>query len=114
MGSVKSKTRYKVLSSFIAFAPMLWWGVLYMILRHLYVIRTGGAMPAIQAEAIIKRLKTFSLPDLFSVWLFAQLLWAGRPSLPDIKNFFSGLFSVSGIVLLSAVGGLIYFIRHFT
>jgi predicted secreted protein len=112
-GSVKSRTRYKVLSSFIAIAPLLWWAVLFLVLRHLRVIETGNGMPEINFGLTAAKLKRFSLSEAFLLWLFAQILWAGRPSVRDIKNFFTGLLSVSGFLLISATAGLICLLRHF-
>ena len=112
-GSVKSRTRYKVLSSFISIAPLLWWVFLFLILRYLRIIGAGNGMPKINFDMTIGKLKYFSLSDAFALWLFVQVLWAGRPSLQDIKNFFRGLLSVSGFLLLSIAAGLIYLLRHF-
>ncbi len=112
-GSVKSGTRFKVLSSFIALAPVIWWFVLVLILGHLSLIRTDDGMPAINAGVILTRLKTFTYKDALYFWLLLQLLWAGRPSLQDIKNFIGGLFSVSGIMLVSAAAAVIYIVRRF-
>jgi hypothetical protein len=112
-GSVKSSSKYKVLSSFIAIAPLLWWVVLVLILRYLHVIGAGNSVPAIHFGMMVKKLKSFSLSDAFFLWLFMQILWAGRPSLQDVKNFFRGFLSVSGILLISMAAGLIYMTRHF-
>jgi hypothetical protein len=102
-----------VLSSFIAIAPLLWWVVLVLILRYLHVIGAGNSVPAIHFGMMVKKLKSFSLSDAFFLWLFMQILWAGRPSLQDVKNFFRGFLSVSGILLISMAAGLIYMTRHF-
>jgi hypothetical protein len=107
-GSVKSRTRYKVLSSFIAAAPIIWWVVLVLTLRYLHFIGTLNGVPSINFGMIGMKLKSFSFPDLFFLWLFLQVLWAGRPSLQDVKNFIRGFFSVSGILLISVAAGLIY------
>lgn len=107
-GSVKSRARYKVLSSFIAAAPLVWWAVLFFVLRHFHIIRISSGMPEINANMIIKRIETFSLSDLFYIWLFIQILWAGKLSMQDIKNFFKGVFSISGLVLILASAALFY------
>ncbi|MFI5295123.1 MAG: hypothetical protein ACHQ0Y_08890 [Thermodesulfovibrionales bacterium] len=107
-GSVKSRTRYKVLSSFIAAAPVIWWVVLVLTLRYLHFIGTLNGIPSINFGMISMKLKSFTSSDTFFIWLFLQILWAGRPSLQDVKNFIRGVFSVSGIMLLSVVAGLIY------
>lgn len=107
-GSVKSRTRYKVLSSFIAAAPVIWWVVLVLTLRYLHFIGTLNGIPSINFGMISMKLKSFTSSDIFFIWLFLQILWAGRPSLQDVKNFIRGFFSVSGIMLVSVVAGLIY------
>ncbi len=112
-GSVKSRTRYKVLSSFIAVAPLFWWAILFLILRYLHFIRKSNGMPKINFGMAVDKLKYFSLSDVFFLWLFIQILWAGRPSFQDVKNFFKGLISVSGFLLLSMAAVSIYLIRHF-
>ena len=112
-GSVRSRTRYRVLSSFIAAGPLLWWGLLFLILIHVRVVRLTGGMPAIDFGPVLKKLRSFSWGDLFFIWLFLQFLWAGRPSMQDIKNFFRGLLSVSGAVFLAAAAALVYFSEKF-
>jgi hypothetical protein len=112
-GSVRSKVRYKVLSSFIAIAPLLWWVILLLILQHLCVLRISGRVPRIRAAAVLRMLKHFSLSDVFSLWLFVQMFWAGTLSVTDIKNFFGGIFSLSGVLLISAALVLVYCSRHF-
>jgi len=107
-GNVKSRTRYKVLSSFIAAAPVIWWVVLVLTLRYLHFIGTLNGIPSINFGMISMTLKSFTSSDIFFIWLFLQILWAGRPSLQDVKNFIRGFFSVSGIMLVSVVTGLIY------
>jgi len=107
-GSVKSRARYKVLTSFIAVAPLLWWVVLFLVMRHLHIIRISSGMPEVYTGRILKRISSFSYSDAFFLWLFIQMLWAGRLSMQDIKNFFKGVFSVSGFVLISAVIILVY------
>jgi hypothetical protein len=84
-----------------------------MIMVHLGLLRTGSGMPEVDVAPALGRLRDFSLPDLLFIWLFIQLLWAGRLSLTDIKNFFRGLLSVSGLVFLSAAAALIYFSKRF-
>lgn len=112
-GSVKSRTRYKVLSSFIALAPVIWWVVLVLTLRYLHFIGTLNCVPSINFGMIALKLKSFTSSDTFFLWLFLQILWAGRPSMQDVKNFIKGGVSVSGIMLVSVVTALIYIIRRF-
>lgn len=111
-GSVRYRVRYKVLSSFIASAPLLWWVFLILMLLHFKLIQMSGWIPHLSYSLIWQRLKSFSLSDAVFVWLFIQLLWAGRLSSKDIKNFFIGIFSVSGLVLISAIALVLYAFRY--
>ena len=112
-GSVRYRVRYKVLSSFIASAPLLWWVVLVLMLLYFKLIQMSGWIPHFNYSLIWQRLESFSLSDAIFVWLFIQLLWAGRLSSKDIKNFFSGIFSVSGFVLIAITALSIYFLNTF-
>jgi hypothetical protein len=112
LGSVRSRVRYKFLSSFIASAPLIWWAILFLTLLYLHIIQVRNGMPIISFGLVAKRLKSLSLSDLFSLWIFIQLLWAGHLSLEDLKNVLRGLLSVSGMVLLSVVIILFYVVRH--
>jgi hypothetical protein len=105
-GSVKSRARYKVLSSFIAAAPVIWWVVLFLTLRHLHFIGTLDGVPSINFGMIVMKLKAFTSLDAFFLWLLLQLLWAGKPSLQDVNNVINGFFSVSGIMFISAVAAI--------
>ena len=112
LGSVRSRVRYKVLSSFIAAAPLLWSAVLFLILFSLHVIQLRNGMPIIHPELVMKRLKSFSWPDAFFLWVFIQLLWAGHLSVQDLRNVLKGLFSVSGLIFLLAATGLFFLLRQ--
>ena len=107
-GSVRSRTRFRVLSSFIAAAPILWWAVLFIALRYILFGGPEARTASNNIEAIIKRLNFSSYVDAIILWLLLQILWAGKLSLQDIKNFFSGLLSISGLVLLAILAGAIY------
>lgn len=111
-GSVRYRVRYKALSSFIASAPLLWWVVLVRMLLYFKLIQMSGWIPHLNYSLIWQRLKAFSFSDGIFIWLFIQLLWAGRLSSKDIKNFFSGIFSVSGFVLISAIAIVLYALRY--
>ena len=111
-GSVSYRVRYKVLSSFIASAPLLWWVVLVLMLLYFKLMQISGWIPHFNYSLIWQRLKSFSLSDAIFIWFFIQLLWAGRLSSKDIKNFFSGIFSVSGFVLISAIALVLYALRY--
>ena len=112
LGSVKSRVRYKVLSSFIAAAPLVWWAILFLTLLYLHIIQVRNGMPIISSGLVAKRLKSLSLSDLFLLWVFIQLLWAGHLSMDDLKNVVRGMLSVSGMVFLSVVIILFYVVRH--
>ena len=111
-GSVSYGVRYKVLSSFIASAPLLWWVVLVLMLLYFKLMQISGWIPHFNYSLIWQRFKSFSLSDAVFIWLFIQLLWAGRLSSRDIKNFFSGIVSVSGLVLISAIALVLYAFRY--
>jgi hypothetical protein len=101
-GSVKAKTKFRVLSSFIAIAPLIWWLILYLVLfhyraaRHLYLGRSSSYVALI-----------------VYLWLGIQLLWAGRLSSQDVRTFFSGLFSFSGLFLILTIAALFFGAYHF-
>ena len=111
-GSVSYRVRYKVLSSFIASAPLLWWVVLVLMLLYFKLMQISGWIPHFNYSLIWQRFKSFSLSDAVFIWLFIQLLWAGRLSSRDIKNFFSGIVSVSGLVLISAIALVLYAFQY--
>jgi hypothetical protein len=111
-GSVRSSTRYRVLSSFVACAPLIWWAVLLAIFFYLGLITINGHAPRVDFASLKEKIRSFSGKDLFFIWIFLQLLWAGRLSGPDIVNFFRGFFSFSGLVLLSAIVIMFYFFKN--
>jgi len=111
-GSVRSRVRFKVLSSVVATAPVIWWAFLFLLLVHLQMIGMKGHIPKIHFSVLSERIRFFSLRDIFFLWLFIQMLWAGMLSLHDIKNFFKGLFSISGLLLITAATAIIYSIRY--
>jgi hypothetical protein len=113
LGNVQAGVRYKVLSAFIAAAPLLWWLILYLLLAHFRVIRTTIERPLIHFTFSLDRLASFSLMNVVFFWLAVQLLWAGRLSAQDVKTFFAGLFSLSGLSLALTVATLIFVLHHF-
>jgi hypothetical protein len=103
-GEVRARVRYKVLSVFIATAPLVWWLSLFFVGRHFLraYCATDTQSPGI--GLLLLKIKTFSWSDVFSLWAGLQLLWAGKLSAQDIKTCFRGLVSSSGLMLiLSAV-----------
>lgn len=99
-GKVIASVRYKVFGLFIGAAPLIWWAVLYLFLRYLHILQIHISRPGVHFTFSFDRFPTFSMVDLFFVWLMAQLLWAGRLSLQDIKTCFGGIFSISGLILI--------------
>jgi hypothetical protein len=112
-GNVRASTRFKVFSSFIAVAPLIWWLLLYLLLAHFRVIRTAVDRPLVHFTLSFGGIGSFSLMNIVLFWLAIQLLWAGRLSAQDIKTFFTGLLSVSGISLALAIATLIFVMHHF-
>jgi len=112
-GSVKSRVKFKVLSSFVATAPLIWWAVLLLILWHLRLVGMSRGKPDFHLGILTRRLQSFSVKDALFIWLFLQMIWAGILSTRDVRNFFNGLLSVSGVILVAAVAVAIYFSRNF-
>ncbi len=112
LGSVRSRVRYKFLSSFIASAPLVWWAILFLTLLYLHIIQVRNGIPIIPSGLVAKSLKSVSFSDLFFLWVFVQLLWAGHLSVEDLKNVLKGILSVSGMVFLSVVTIVFYLFRH--
>jgi len=103
-GEVKARVRYKVLSVFIATAPLIWWVFLFLIVKHFLSVHHATRMQGTNIKMLMLKLQTCSFPDIFSLWIAFQLLWAGRLSVQDIKVCFKGIISPSGLMLiLSAV-----------
>jgi hypothetical protein len=103
-GEVKARVRYKVLSVFIAAAPIIWWVFLFFIGKHFLSVYHATYMQGTDIRMLLLKLKTCSLPDVFFLWIAFQLFWAGRLSMQDIKVCFKGIISPSGLMLiLSAV-----------
>ena len=100
-GEVRARVRYKVLSVFIAGAPLIWWALLLIMLRHALFVSPETDMQGLNMSILLKKLRSFSVHDVFSLWLAFQLLWAGRLSIQDIKTCISGIISPSGLVLIS-------------
>ena len=103
-GEVKARVRYKVLSVFIATAPLIWWVFLFFIVKHFLSDHHATHMQGANIKMFMMKLKACSFPDIFFLWIAFQLLWAGRLSVQDIKVCFKGIISPSGLMLiLSAV-----------
>ena len=111
-GEVRARVRYKVLSVFIGAAPLLWWALLALMVKHALSVSPWTDMKGLNITMLLGRLRSFSLHDLFSLWLASQLLWAGRLSIQDIKTCFSGIISFSGLILISSALLLVQFFRY--
>ena len=111
-GKVRARVRYKVLSVFIAAAPLIWWTLLLIMARHALFVSPGTATQELSMSILSKKLRSFSIHDVFSLWLAFQLLWAGRLSIQDIKTCIRGLISPSGLVLISMTGLLLQFTKY--
>ena len=113
-GSVKARARYKVLTSFIATAPLIWWTVLLLLMVHFrLIIMRGGRIPKVDFSLLLRKVRSLSRGDILFIWLFLQMLWAGRLSVTDLKNAAKGFLSVSGIFFLAAIAVLVYFSKTF-
>jgi hypothetical protein len=113
LGNVRASTRFKVFSSFIAVAPLVWWLVLYLLLAHFRVVRTAVDRPLVHFTLSFGSIGSFSLMNMVLFWLAIELFWAGRLSAQDIKTFFAGLFSVSGLFLAVTITTLIFVMHYF-
>ncbi len=105
-GSVSSSVRYKAFWIFIGAAPLIWWAVLYMLLKYYLIMHAVIEAPKVYISLSFHRLASPSLVDLLFLWLITQLLWAGRLSMQDIKMCLAGLFSVSGAVLIAGAAAI--------
>jgi hypothetical protein len=112
LGNVRAGTRLKVLSAFIAMAPLIWWFILYLLLAHFRVVHTTIDRPLVHFTLSFGRFGSLSPVNIFLFWLAVQLLWAGRLSAQDIKTSFAGLFSLSGLFLAITTAALIFVVHH--
>lgn len=101
-GEVRARVRYKVLGLFVAIAPLVWWVVLFFMVKHILQAYNGPDMQGLDLAIFIEKLKARSLRNVFYFWFSWQLLWAGRLSMQDMKTCFRGMMSPSGFFLTSA------------
>ena len=111
-GEVRARVRYKVLGVFIATAPLVWWVILFFMVKHILPASQGSDMQGLSIAIFLKKMKSLSLLDVFPLWFASQLLWAGRLSMQDIKTCFRGVVSPSGLSLISAAVLLVKFFRY--
>lgn len=111
-GEVRARVRYKVLGGFVAIAPLVWWVVLFITVRHVLPAPLGPDIQEFNTITFLEKLKSMSLSDVFPLWLACQLLWAGRLSMQDMKACLRGMVSPSGIFLIASTLLLVKFIRY--
>src|SRR5208283_4063250 len=63
-GSVSSAVRYKAFWIFIGAAPLIWWVVLYMLLKHYLIMHAVIEAPKVYISLSFQRLASPSLVDL--------------------------------------------------
>ena len=111
-GEVRARVRYKVLGVFIATAPLVWWVILFFMVKHILPASQGPEMQGLNIATFLEKLKSLSLRDVFPLWFASQLLWAGRLSMQDMKTCFRGIVSPSGLFLISAAVLLVKIFRY--
>ena len=111
-GEVRARVRYKVLGVFIATAPLVWWVVLFFMVKHILPASHGPDVQGLNIASFMEKLKHLPLGNVFALWFASQLLWAGRLSMQDIKTCFRGIVSPSGLFLISAAVLLVKFFRY--
>jgi hypothetical protein len=95
--------RYEVFSFFVSAAPLLWWALLFVLLR-LGMMDLGGLLRLVSVGDGVLSLR---LADVFRLYACVQLLWAGSLSLGDMRAMLGGLFSSSGALVLLVLAGLL-------
>ena len=111
-GEVRARVRYKVLGVFIATAPLVWWVILFFMVKHILPAFQKPDIQVINIAFFLEKLKSLSLRDIFPLWFASQLLWAGRLSMQDMKTCFRGIVSPSGLFLISAAVLLVKLFRY--
>lgn len=99
-GSVHFVPKIRAFNFLIGLAPIMLWLLLYRIFDIMGImdeVAQGNLMPSLS-------IKTFVI-----VYIFAVLLYSGRPSAVDIKMSIRGLFSFSGFILLLLVILALYY-----
>ena len=100
-GEVRARVRFKVFGVFIAIAPLVWWVILFFMIKHMLPASQGPDIQGLNMAAFLGKLKSLSFRDVFPLWFACQLLWAGRLSMQDMKTCFRGIVSPSGLFLIS-------------
>jgi len=111
-GEVRARVRYKVFGVFIATAPLVWWVILFFMVKHILPASQVPDMQGLSIATFLEKLKSLSLLDVIPLWFASQLLWAGRLSMQDMKTCFRGIVSPSGLFLISAAVLLVKFFRY--
>ncbi len=84
----------------VALAPLIWWVVLYYFLLYFNIVELNVTQD-VYITISYEWLKDWN--NWWIVYTILQLLWAGRLSDQDFKVFFTGLFSISGIITFAAI-----------
>ncbi|MDH4231764.1 MAG: hypothetical protein OEW04_07010 [Nitrospirota bacterium] len=113
-GKVKARVRYKVLSVFIAAAPIVWWVFLFFMGKHFLFLYHATDMQGLNFKILLPKLENCCFRGIFFLWVSFQLLWAGRMSIQDIRTCLSGILSPSGLMLILPAVLLWQFIRQFS
>ena len=111
-GEVRAKVRYKVLGVFIATAPLVWWVILFFMVKHILPVSQVPGMQDLNIATVPEKLKSLSLRDVFPLWFACQLLWAGRLSMQDMKTCLRGIASPSGLFLILVAVLLVKFFKY--
>lgn len=110
-GSVKSRTKFRILSSFVAAAPLVWWAVFVFLLIKSGLISEADGTLHYNLRVVGDKIHSFNRNDILLLWLSIQLLWAGRLSSSDLINTIKGVLSPSGVFLIVSAGALMYLVR---
>jgi hypothetical protein len=111
-GEVRARVRYRVLSVFIACAPLIWWALLLLMVKHVLSDSSCPDIQKLNIKVFMEKLKSFSVHDVFYLWFVSQLLWAGMLSVQDIRTFLRGIISPSGLVMIVTAVLLAQFLRQ--
>ncbi|MFK5855523.1 MAG: hypothetical protein QM503_05285 [Bacteroidota bacterium] len=100
-GHVLAIPKLKVAFVLISIAPLIWIVVLYYMLAYFNYLNININNGNIYFE--FNYIKFFVIKNWLIIYMSLQLLWAGTLSPQDMKMFFSGLFSISSLLIISVV-----------
>lgn len=98
-GHVLAIPKIKAAFVLISIAPLIWIVVLYYMLTYLNYLHIGINNGSFYSE--FNYTNFFTLKNWLVIYMSLQLLWAGTLSPQDIKMFFSGLFSISSLLMIA-------------